>query len=393
MMPTTPSPLSAQERGRILQRILFCPTDERTARELHSMDSVERQQLWADMVGHAAAIQYRMHDAETHALLQDRMAQWEEHERAILQEGAEKEQHSQEHLEQSQQQGCTPQHPPPADVSFAGVDGRVAYRLACQQDPEWVHAQKLKFLRSEDFDVSSAINRMMRHLALKSYLFLDGNTNHDDHNTVGILGRDILLSDMSDDDMETLKSGGVQFLSICDAAGRGVFFNRYRNYVLKDRKNVVRVVTSPVVVALGRACSRSFISPLFYLVILFHSPADWNYPYCSYEPISTWFNMLFVMSNAKRLALFLSRTMSVGIPMRDTILNYPDRCINKTEPFRFDFLPFISVLIRVYGNPRPSWFLKWCRRCYESDYGVFKAPIKNVCINCTLWEFQSMHYL
>jgi hypothetical protein len=228
-MSTQPVPtdLSPQHRQLIVRRILFCPAEERTARELHSLDTSEREQVWADMTGYAPTVHYRMHEAESTPLLEDRMAKWKEQERTILLT--------------DEEVGRQEMNPPlsKAAVSFSGIDGRVAYRMACIQDPEWVEKQKLKFLRSENFDATLAVQRMMRYLALKSYLFcVGGNTTNSSGRGDDVLGRDVRLSDLNTDDLEALKSGGVQFLSEYDAAGRGVIFTKARKY--KDRKNLVR---------------------------------------------------------------------------------------------------------------------------------------------------------
>lgn len=179
--------VSHEDRGRILQRILFCPSEERTARELLSLEKSERQQVWADMAGYAAAIDYRMH-AETAELVQDRLA--------LLQR----------------------------EIQDAGG----AYQLAIEQDAAWVDRQKIKFLRAEDFNASNAAARMLRYFTLKEALF--GKDK---------LGRDIRLQDFNQDDIESLQAGGMQILSEPDHAGRRIFFTQNRNYMYKERKNMV----------------------------------------------------------------------------------------------------------------------------------------------------------
>jgi hypothetical protein len=109
-----------------------------------------------------------------------------------------------------------------------GAEG--AYRLAVAQDAEWVDRQKIKFLRAEDFNASAAAARMLRYFTLKETLF-----------GAEKLGRDIRLEDFNQDDMESLRAGGLQILSEPDHAGRRIFFTQNRNYVYKDRKNMVSV--------------------------------------------------------------------------------------------------------------------------------------------------------
>lgn len=224
-----------EDHALILQRILFCPAEERTARELHSMDKVEREQVWADMTGHAAAIDYRMR-AESSELVEDRMQLLENE---LLHLGEQ---------ESTRTGGAVPT----ATTMAAGsiISGWHAYQLALEQHSEWVEAQKIKFLRSEDFDAARAAGRMMRYFALKQHLF-----------GTELLGRDITLDDLNEDDKESLKAGGMQFLSKRDHAGRGIFFTRTANYVYKQRENLVR----------DRERTCSGVSTLCFHFLLIHS--------------------------------------------------------------------------------------------------------------------------
>jgi RNase H-fold protein (predicted Holliday junction resolvase) len=66
------------------------------------------------------------------------------------------------------------------------------------------------FLICDDFDTRLAAQRMVLHFRVKRELFGDGQ----------VLGRDIRLSDLSNDDMVALESGSVQILRTRDVAGR-----------------------------------------------------------------------------------------------------------------------------------------------------------------------------
>ena len=56
-----------------------------------------------------------------------------------------------------------------------------------------------------------------------------------------ILGREIRLSDLSEDDMETLESGFMQVLPTRDAAGRSIFCLTPSHRVFKHPENMVSV--------------------------------------------------------------------------------------------------------------------------------------------------------
>jgi hypothetical protein len=181
----------AEDRRSIVSGILFCPAEERTARELQQLPKGEREQVWADMTGNDDMIYYRMH-AETAEFLEERIAAFTEE----LQKGHE--------------------------------SNRPAYDLAVQQNASYVHHQKLKFLRADNFVLSSAASRMFAHFALKLDLF-----------GPQMLARDVKLEDLNEDDLESLKAGGMQVLPMQDHATRPVLFTRAANYVYKDRKNIV----------------------------------------------------------------------------------------------------------------------------------------------------------
>jgi hypothetical protein len=181
----------SEDHRSIVSGILFCPAEERTARELQELPKGDREQVWADMMGNDEMISYRMH-AETAEFVEDSIAAFTEE----LQKGQK--------------------------------SNRSAYDLAVQQNASYVHNQKLKFLRADNFVPSSAASRMFAHFALKLDLF-----------GPQVLARDVKLEDLNEDDLESLKAGGMQVLSMQDHATRPVIFTRAANYVYKDRKNIV----------------------------------------------------------------------------------------------------------------------------------------------------------
>jgi hypothetical protein len=181
----------AEVHREIKNRILFCPSEERTARELQQLPEGEREQVWADMTGNPEATYYRIH-AECPELINERLDALKD------------------------------------ELKGQREDDRKAYDLAVKHNADYVHRQKIRFLRADDFDPAAAAARMVAHFNLKLNLF-----------GPDLLGRDIRLDDLSDDDLESLRGGGVQLLSVPDHATRGVCFTRTRNYVYKDRNNLV----------------------------------------------------------------------------------------------------------------------------------------------------------
>lgn len=72
---------------------------------------------------------------------------------------------------------------------------------------------RLMFLRADRFDANLSAQRLVRHFEVKRELFGDGE----------VLGRDIFLSDLDDDDMRALESGFIQLLPSRDSSGRSIF--------------------------------------------------------------------------------------------------------------------------------------------------------------------------
>eukprot|EP00531_Pseudo-nitzschia_arenysensis_P005981 CAMPEP_0116152942 /NCGR_PEP_ID=MMETSP0329-20121206/20955_1 /TAXON_ID=697910 /ORGANISM="Pseudo-nitzschia arenysensis, Strain B593" /LENGTH=870 /DNA_ID=CAMNT_0003649767 /DNA_START=126 /DNA_END=2738 /DNA_ORIENTATION=+ len=97
-------------------------------------------------------------------------------------------------------------------------------RLARKQSPEYVHAQRIKFLRADRYDVSLASARMIRFFDIKRELFCHPGYNGNDRNDrLGCLGRDLSLSDFSKDDLELWgRTGFIQLCGMRDRAKRPI---------------------------------------------------------------------------------------------------------------------------------------------------------------------------
>lgn len=108
-----------------------------------------------------------------------------------------------------------------------------AYRLALSRNPEYVRNPtfRLMFLRATEGDTKKAAKRLTRHFKTKMRLFGEDKLVHD-----------IVLDDLSADDMEALKSGGFQVLKKPDAAGRSVLFGRYTSMKYKTTDNILRAL-------------------------------------------------------------------------------------------------------------------------------------------------------
>lgn len=73
---------------------------------------------------------------------------------------------------------------------------------------------RLMFLRCDRFESKVAAQRIVRHFEVKEELFGDGE----------VLGRDVRISDLSDEDVAALESGFFQMLPVRDNFGRSILF-------------------------------------------------------------------------------------------------------------------------------------------------------------------------
>ena len=97
-------------------------------------------------------------------------------------------------------------------------------RLARKQNPEYVHAQRIKFLRADRYHVNPASARMIRFFDIKRELFCDPNYNTSNTGDASdCLGRDLRLSDFSKEDLELWKKTGfIQLCGLRDRAKRPI---------------------------------------------------------------------------------------------------------------------------------------------------------------------------
>ena len=109
-----------------------------------------------------------------------------------------------------------------------------AYNKALKSNREYVLDKKfrLKFLRAEKFDAALAASRLVLHFEEKLELFGED-----------LLGREILLSDLDEDDLDTLNMGYLQVLQQPDSNNRKVlFYYRAISDCYKRRENILKVL-------------------------------------------------------------------------------------------------------------------------------------------------------
>jgi hypothetical protein len=105
------------------------------------------------------------------------------------------------------------------------IPNKTAYELAMRQNSSYTldPAFLLMFLRANEYDPHRSAEMIVAHFEEKLELFGEEK-----------LTKPIELSDLSDDDMESLKSGGVQIASSKDKAGRTIVFLRKEEYRWKN---------------------------------------------------------------------------------------------------------------------------------------------------------------
>jgi hypothetical protein len=106
-----------------------------------------------------------------------------------------------------------------------------AYDQAEQISKLYVTDRKLRlqFLRTEYFDARKAAHRLVSFMEGKLHFF-----------GPEVLARSIYLSDLDDDDFESLKSGVLQIFPSRDRAGRAILFQDLRHNIYRRPENMVR---------------------------------------------------------------------------------------------------------------------------------------------------------
>jgi hypothetical protein len=121
------------------------------------------------------------------------------------------------------------------EIQKIGTEGtdREAYDLATELSPSYVYSKTFRtmFLRATEGDCKKAAKRFVRHFSTKKRLFGEKK-----------LVKDITLSDLDENDMEALESGGFQVLAERDLAGRSVLYGRYTSMRYRTIDNMLRAL-------------------------------------------------------------------------------------------------------------------------------------------------------
>jgi hypothetical protein len=101
------------------------------------------------------------------------------------------------------------------EEELANIPVKDAYNQAKEKSPEYVTSIRkcLMFLRADRFDAREAAARMVRYYQEKLHIF-----GHEP------LARDILMSDLNEEERSSLKAGYIQLLPGRDGAGRAIIF-------------------------------------------------------------------------------------------------------------------------------------------------------------------------
>ena len=186
---------------------IWCyPTDEHTGRELKSLSLEEREKVWGDMSGDSKLSHYEINPEEPSFVgtcLEELHDELNKLSSGSNNKDKDKQQYS-------------------------------SFEYAKQQYPHYVfdRSRLLLFLRSESFNSKLTAKHIVGHYEFKEELF--GKEK---------LGRDILLSDLNDDDLESLESGGFQYMDQTDHAGRPICFSRLLALKAKTPENAVGLMT------------------------------------------------------------------------------------------------------------------------------------------------------
>jgi hypothetical protein len=117
------------------------------------------------------------------------------------------------------------------DDEITRIRDKPAYLKALFLAPRRVKSRafRMMFLRAAEFDPREAAARMVQHYENKLELFGES-----------LLGKDITLEDLSEDDVVALQTGSTMFLPAPDMAGRGVNVLTRKSMNAKTLDNQVR---------------------------------------------------------------------------------------------------------------------------------------------------------
>ena len=166
--------------------VLCSPADHRSRRDLNNLTIPERQKVFQDLAGSS------VFEEEHLGTLVDAIHKFNEH--------------------------------------LLKIQPKAAYELAVQQNSSYTldPAFLLMFLRANEYNPQRSAEMMVAHFEEKLVLFGEDK-----------LTKPVALRDLSDDDLDSLRSGGVQVGSSRDMAGRIIVFLRKEDYRWKTIENWV----------------------------------------------------------------------------------------------------------------------------------------------------------
>ena len=122
------------------------------------------------------------------------------------------------------------------------------YEKSMKLNPDYAGGDKfrLMFLRGNKYDPKLAAQHIIIHFEWKHKLFATDNDE-------SILGRHIIMDDLSDDDIETIKSGVLLLLPGTDMGGRRIiFFCVSASVNVKSQESQLRILMYQIIDALWR---------------------------------------------------------------------------------------------------------------------------------------------
>ena len=224
--------------SRVACGIWLYPEQDRTIQELQTMDRDERERVWADLVGDtkgsasaasSATMNAATHDGHGDAAVPDarRIDDGDVDGNTITIDEELDNDVTDEMLQELRQEldKLSPS-------SNSNSRDRTSYQKAMEQDPQYTNSSFFlkRFLRSDNLDIRAAATRIVLHFEIKELLFGED-----------VLGRDITIDDLSEDDLDALRSGSYYFLCPCDHAKRRVIFSRFSSVKYKRLENMVRI--------------------------------------------------------------------------------------------------------------------------------------------------------
>ena len=227
---------SSVDPSRVACGIWLYPEQDRTIQELQTMDRDERERVWADLVGDtkgnataASSATMNDHDGHGDAAVAD---DWKLNDGGVNGNTSTADEELDDDVTDEMLHQLRQELDKISPSSNSNAHDKTSYQKALEQDPQYANSSFFlkRILRSDNLDIRAAAKRIMLHFEIKELLFGED-----------VLGRDITIDDLSEDDLNALRSGSYYFLCPCDHAKRRVIFSRLSSVKYKRLENMVRV--------------------------------------------------------------------------------------------------------------------------------------------------------